>query len=57
MKTALGNKLTVVSGEGWVEGIVEEFGMDMYTLLYLKEITNKDLLYSTWDSAQYSLIS
>ena len=26
--------------------------MDMYTLLYLKWITNKDLLYSTWDSDQ-----
>ena len=24
----------------------------MYTLLYLKWITNKDLLYSTWDSVQ-----
>ena len=29
-----------------------ESGKDMYTLLYLKWITNKDLLYSTWDSAQ-----
>jgi len=27
--------------------------MAMYTLLNLKWITNKDLLYSTWDSAQY----
>ena len=26
---------------------------DMYTLLYLKWITNKDLLYSTGNSAQY----
>jgi len=26
--------------------------MDRYTLLYLKCITNKDLLYSTWNSAQ-----
>ena len=26
--------------------------MDMYTQLYLKQITNKDLLYSTGDSAQ-----
>ena len=25
--------------------------MDMYTLLYLKEITNKDLLYSLGNSA------
>ena len=29
-----------------------ECGMDMYTLLYLKWITNKDLLYSTGNSAQ-----
>ena len=29
-----------------------EFGMDMYTLLYLKCITSKDLLYSTRHSAQ-----
>ena len=34
------------------EAIVREFGMDMYTLLYVKWITNKDLLYSTWNSAQ-----
>ena len=26
--------------------------MDMYTLLYLKWRTNKDLLCSTWNSAQ-----
>ena len=26
--------------------------MDMYRLLYLKWITNKDLLYSTWNSVQ-----
>ena len=35
------------------EGIVKEFRMDMYTLLCLKCITNKDLLYSIWISAQY----
>ena len=29
-----------------------EFGTDMYTLLCLKWITNKDLLCSTWNSAQ-----
>ena len=34
------------------EGIVREFGIDMYTVLYLKWITNKDLLYNTWNSAQ-----
>ena len=26
--------------------------MDMYTRLYLRWITNKDPLYSTWNSAQ-----
>ena len=30
--------------DGVPEGIVKEFGMDMYTLLYLKWITNKVLL-------------
>ena len=39
------------------EGIVREFGMDMYTLLYLKWITNKDLLYSTWNSAQCYIVA
>ena len=34
------------------EGIVREFGMDMYTLLYFEWIINKDLLYSTGNSAQ-----
>ena len=29
--------------------IVMEFGIDMYTLLYLKRTTNKGLLYSTGD--------
>ena len=34
-------------GEGWGKKIVREFGMDMYTLPYLKWITNRDLVYST----------
>ena len=38
--------------DGVPEGIVKEFGMDMYTLLYLEWITNKDLQYSTGNSAQ-----
>ena len=37
----------VVRGKTWGEGIVRKFGMDMYTLLYLKWITNNDVLYST----------
>ena len=39
-------------GKGWREGIVKRFGVDMYTLLYLKWITSKDLLYTTRNSAQ-----
>ena len=27
--------------------------MDMSTLLYLKWVTNKDLLYGTWNAAQW----
>ena len=37
---------------GWVERIVMEFGKVMYTLLYLKWVTNQDLLQSTGNSAQ-----
>ena len=33
--------------------MVREFGINMYILLYLKWITNKDLLYSTGNSVQY----
>ena len=29
--------------------------MGMYTLLYLKWITSRDLLYSTWDFSQCSV--
>ena len=39
-------------GEEWGEGIIRESGMHMHTPLYLKWITNKDLLCSTWNSAQ-----
>ena len=43
----------VTRGEVWGGGTVREFGIDMYTLLYLKWITNKGLLYSTGNSTQY----
>ena len=42
----------VVAGGKWEEGIVWEFRMDTYTLLCLKWIISKDLLCSTWNSAQ-----
>ena len=38
--------------EGWGEGIFRALGMDVYTLLYLKWIINKDLWYSTGKSPQ-----
>ena len=44
-------------GEGWSKGIVREFGIDMYTLLYFKRIINKDLLYSTENYIQYLVIT
>ena len=48
----------MVAGEkDGLKGIVREFWMDMYTLLYLKWITNKDLLYSMRSSASYSVIT
>ena len=53
--TNLENELITIRGtrgERWGEGIVREFGTDMYTLLYLKWITNKDLLYGPGNSAQ-----
>ena len=39
------------------ERIGREFGMDVYTLLYLKWITNKALLYSTGNSAQCFVVT
>ena len=39
-------------GEGWEKGIVKELGINMYTQLYFKWVTNKDILYSTENSAQ-----
>ena len=45
--TDLENEI-VVTGR---EGIFGDFGKVTNTLLYLKWITNKDLLYSTWNSA------
>ena len=49
----LENELVVAEGqeEGWGRDSWHA-GMNMYTLLYIKWITNKVLLYSTWNSAQ-----
>ena len=39
----------VARGEEWRKEIVREFGIDMYTLLYLKWITNMKTLESPLD--------
>ena len=51
------NNLTATKGETLVGGINQEFGINMYTLLYIKWITNKDLLHSTGKSIQYCVIT
>ena len=48
--TDVENKL-LATGVGEREGINEE--IVIYTLQYIKLITNKDLLYSTGNSSQY----
>ena len=37
-------------GKGWGKGIVRALGTDMYTFLYLKWITSKDVVYGTFCS-------
>ena len=50
--TALENKLMVARGQDRGKG--RQFGMGTYiTLLYLKRVTNKYLVYCTWNSALY----
>ena len=34
-----------------------EFGIDIYTLLCIKQVANKDLLYSTGNSTQYFVMA
>ena len=44
-------------GKGGEGGINQEFGNNRYTLLYIKQIINKDLLYSAENYTQYSVIT
>ena len=37
--------------------MVREFAIDMYTLKYLKWVTNKNLLHSTGNSDQYYVVA
>ena len=46
----------VTKGERWEGRKNGELGYNIYTLLYIKQVTNMDLLYSTGNSAKYSVI-
>ena len=50
------NKLTVTKEERW-GGINQEFEINRYTLLYIKQVSNKGLVYSTENYIQYPVIS
>ena len=43
-------------GKGW-GGINQEFGINIYALLYIKQVTKKDLLYSTENYTQYLVLT
>ena len=38
-------------------GVNWKIGVDIYTLLPIKQVTNKDLLFSTGNSTQYSVMT
>ena len=46
----------LAKGKGW-GGINQEFGIKIYTLLYIKQTTNEDLLYSTENCTQYLVLT
>ena len=47
------NLLTIRKAPGGGRDKLEEFGINIYTQPYIKQITNKDLLYSRGNSTQY----
>ena len=49
------NKLIVTGKQGG--GINSEIGIDIYIILYIRKITNKNLLYCTGNSIQYSVMT
>ena len=54
--TEVENKYMDTRGEG-EGGMNWEIGIDIYTLLCIKQITNENLLYSTGNSTQYSVVT
>ena len=49
--------LTVTKGDRWGEGVDGGFGLGICTLLYMEWMVKENLLYSTGNSAQYSVIT
>ena len=45
-----------LSGEKNGRGINWEIVIDIYTVLYIKQLTNKDLLYNTGNYTEYYII-
>ena len=54
--TDIENKPIVTKGESG-GGINSEFGINRYTQIYIKQISNKDLLYNTGNYIQYLVIT
>ena len=50
-------KLWLPKGKGGEGEINQEFGINIQALLYIRQINNKDLLQSTGNSTQYSVIT
>ena len=57
--TDIENQLTVTKRERWQwgRGTHRKLGMNLHTPQYIRQITNKDLLYSTGKSTQYSVMT
>ena len=47
----------VIKGETLGGGINQELGIYIYTVLYTRQITKKDRLFSTGNSTQYPMIT
>ena len=56
-QTDIENKLMFTKGVMLGGGVNQEFRINIHTLLYIRQTTNKDLLYSTGNSTQYSVIT
>ena len=54
--TNLENRLMITKEERYEGGKIMSLGL-MYILLYINQVINKDLLFSTGNSAQYSIIT